>query len=69
MVATTANLLVYALPSKAGSPVPSPKGKRKGKAKKGKSSTGQKSLKLELKQTIELPATLEAAGGTFRVAK
>ena len=69
MVATTVNLLVYALPSKAGSPISSPKGKGKSKAKKGKSSTRHTSLKLELIQTIDLPAILGAAGGTFRAVK
>lgn len=68
VIATTINLLVYALPM--GSSIPSQKGKGKSKAKKGKSATRQTSLHLELMKTIELPATLgAAAGGTFRAVR
>jgi hypothetical protein len=68
VIATTVNLLVYALPT--GSLVPSPKGKAKGKSRKGKSSTRQTSLKLELTHTVDLPVTLAATvGGSFRAAR
>jgi len=66
VVATTVNLLVYALPTMTGSPLSTPKGK--GKGKKGKAR--QTSFKLELMQTIDIPATLgSAVCGVFRAAR
>ncbi|KAG5643785.1 hypothetical protein DXG03_009664 [Asterophora parasitica] len=71
VVATTHNLLVYALPTPAAIPeTPSPTKKGKGKARKAKSANASAASKLELLHTIDVLASAGGAnGGTFRAAK
>ncbi|KAG5635779.1 hypothetical protein H0H81_010139 [Sphagnurus paluster] len=72
VIATTTALLVYALPaSKEAISVFYPADdKGKGKAKKAVSENQTELLKLELLQTVEVPASVGgvAAGATFRAA-
>lgn len=69
MIATTLNLLVYALPLSSTVPQTSSptKGKGKGKGKKATSGTQQASSTLKLLHTVEIPASI--GEGTFRAAR
>ncbi|KAF9469044.1 WD40-repeat-containing domain protein [Collybia nuda] len=72
VIATTLNLLVYALPlPPTASQTPSPtKGKGKGKGKKTTSVIQQSPLALKLLHTVEIPASIGGgAEGTFRAAR
>ncbi|KIM90988.1 hypothetical protein PILCRDRAFT_811489 [Piloderma croceum F 1598] len=69
VIATTHNLLVYALPS-ASADSSTTKGKGKGKRKGKQKSKAQTELELELLQTIELPVLPGAVeGASFRAAR
>lgn len=72
VIATTLNLLVYALPLSSTVPQTSSptKGKGKGKGKKTTSGTQQASSILKLLHTVETPASIGGgAEGAFRAAK
>jgi hypothetical protein len=69
VIATTHNLLVYALPSASAESLTA-KGEGKGKKKGKQKAKVQSELELELLQTIELPVLPGAAeGASFRAAR
>jgi prolactin regulatory element-binding protein len=70
VIATTHNLLIYALPSLDSSTSTPIKGKGKNKKKGKQKSKSQSEPELELLQTIELPALPGGAeGASFRAAR